>query len=136
MPRRRSRTLRRFIASPEAGILSPAMRRGGDAGRAPRLELRAPRALQGPTSILPLMCLLVCAPGGPETMIVPSLATVFGWHSEHLRKSNGLTFRCAGVLGGAPWHDPQKACETPRVHTGFRSLKLVSAANDWPPPWQ
>src|SRR4051812_20602569 len=82
------------------------------------------------------MCRLGWAPGGPQTMIEPVFAPGFGWQSEHLRKSKGATFPGAGVLGGAPWQDPQKACETPSVHTGFRSLKLVSAASDWPPPWQ
>lgn len=84
----------------------------------------------------PLMWALVRAPGGPEMMMVPFEVTVLAWQPAHFPKSNGFTPACAGVLGGTPWHDPQKACELPSVHTGVRSLPAVSAAIFAPPPWQ
>ena len=65
--------------------------------------------------------------------MAPFGSTVPGW--QPLQFGNA-TPACAGVEGGVPWHDPQNAWELPSVHTGARSLALVSPAIDPPPPWQ
>jgi len=65
--------------------------------------------------------------------MVPLGDTVFAWQRA---QSGNTTPVCTGVLGGAPWHDPQNACEVPSVQTGVRSLKAVSLARFAPPPWQ